>query len=616
MKSTCLFLLNVRFRTVRPFAHGFSARLRQYTFAPRTLIRTLKPECLQTIDFVIISNTITKQINTVLENGEVATCIIQYGFKRTRIPENTQGFLYYYRDPRFPSGTGEIRFRVTKSPDPASFKDGFDLLRPDGKPWSISIALAQPLFREVAYQDGLIDSNTRRPRAKYKFIRTLRPGCLRSYVSSTSSAMINAVLEKGKVVRGSVYYATDKKFPENTQGFLYCHYDPRLPFETGEIRFKITQNPDPASFKNGFDLLRPDGEPWSIRLALSQSPFWELAIQDGFVAHTGVFKKRNIRRGQCLAFLEQPFVLDLETQRKTLAIVTPREVVKIPSLSLIYSNTSRPRRSYLKGKLLVSFELPAEGVLVNGISVVMRVLKVLEPIEPLSEDAIVYRPFPTPGTLVKFTSRGQSRIAEFESSSLQLIPSIKTPTPSPLHGPVPVLPKIYQTLFTDRSKTISTLDPRRLQPSDFTILSNRIKIYSGDNMSNHKSQSNSASLESNHFLPNTHGFLYMHINPRLPLVSGQIRFRITPSSDPAQFENGTDLLLRCEPWNIHALRIARNDLLKEQLHHDGYVEYVQALSNLPTSKMRTVKSLYYLEQPFVMDLSHRYHTLQVILSDS
>ncbi|KAG5351241.1 hypothetical protein C0989_007301 [Termitomyces sp. Mn162] len=63
----------------------------------------------------------------------------------------------------------------------------------------------------------------------------------------------------------------------------------------------------------------------------------------------------------------------------------------------------------------------------------------------------------------------------------------------------------------------------------------------------------------------------MHINPRLPLHNLK-----------------TGLTFYSAAWNIHALRIARNDVLKEQLHHDGYVEYVQALSNLPTSKMRPV----------------------------
>ncbi|KAG6872367.1 hypothetical protein C0995_010286 [Termitomyces sp. Mi166 len=77
----------------------------------------------------------------------------------------------------------------------------------------------------------------------------------------------------------------------------------------------------------------------------------------------------------------------------------------------------------------------------------------------------------------------------------------------------------------------------------------------------------------------------MRLNPRLPLLSGQSRFRITPSNDPAQFESGTDLLnADGESWNLDALQLVHPPALaplKEQLYHDGYAEFVQALSKLP-----------------------------------
>ncbi|KAG5717515.1 hypothetical protein E4T56_gene6572 [Termitomyces sp. T112] len=302
-----------------------------------------------------------------------------------------------------------------------------------------------------------------------------------------------------------------------------------------------------------------------------------------------------------------------------MAVLTPRKIVKMPPLRALFPNPSNPNHSFFKGKLLVSFEQAPLEARVNGTSIVMRVLKVLEPIEPLVEDATLHYPIPTPGTLLKYAIRGQIRIREFESPYLKLLPSIKSPAPSPSHGLPHVSLKIRKTLFADPVRTISTLDPCRLQSSDFVVLSDRKRVY----IRGHPESPESAKVAYFHdasqghlpFPPDTHGFFYMHINPRLPLLSGQIRFRITPSSDPAQFENGTDLLsLSGEPWNIYAGQITHSAALKELLQCDGYAEYVQALSGLRLPKQKLRRVLYYLEQPFVMDMAHKGYTLSVVLS--
>lgn len=60
--------------------------------------------------------------------------------KKSEFPPGTAGFLYYKKPPPgAPPGAGEIRFRVTQNPDPASFASGKDLLH-HGVPW------ADPLF--------------------------------------------------------------------------------------------------------------------------------------------------------------------------------------------------------------------------------------------------------------------------------------------------------------------------------------------------------------------------------------------------------------------------------------------------------------------------------------
>jgi hypothetical protein len=55
-------------------------------------------------------------------------------------PPDIKAFLYYSTSPIKPRIAGELRFRIARSDDPASFESGSDLLKSDGQPWS------RPLF--------------------------------------------------------------------------------------------------------------------------------------------------------------------------------------------------------------------------------------------------------------------------------------------------------------------------------------------------------------------------------------------------------------------------------------------------------------------------------------
>ncbi|OJT11368.1 hypothetical protein TRAPUB_12113 [Trametes pubescens] len=57
----------------------------------------------------------------------------------TRFPHNARGYLYYYLAPNAPALSGQIRFRVTGTNDPALFSSGEDLLRADHLPWRIPV---------------------------------------------------------------------------------------------------------------------------------------------------------------------------------------------------------------------------------------------------------------------------------------------------------------------------------------------------------------------------------------------------------------------------------------------------------------------------------------------
>lgn len=61
------------------------------------------------------------------------------------------------------------------------------------------------------------------------------------------------------------FYGVGVPFPADTRGFLYYHPPPPgVNLLAGEIRFRLVEDGDPASFDRGSDLMSPTGLPWSI----------------------------------------------------------------------------------------------------------------------------------------------------------------------------------------------------------------------------------------------------------------------------------------------------------------------------------------------------------------
>ncbi|KAI0275359.1 hypothetical protein BC834DRAFT_45758 [Gloeopeniophorella convolvens] len=116
----------------------------------RRHIRTLDPAHLHPSDFIDLSARHKAIVWSVL-NDELERSIVRYGGSPTTtrgpesFPEGTRGFLYYV-PPDNPTGSGHVRFRVTKDSNvPRSFQDGHDLLLDDGVPWRLPPGLlAQP----------------------------------------------------------------------------------------------------------------------------------------------------------------------------------------------------------------------------------------------------------------------------------------------------------------------------------------------------------------------------------------------------------------------------------------------------------------------------------------
>ncbi|PPR01586.1 hypothetical protein CVT24_005877 [Panaeolus cyanescens] len=114
------------------------------------------------------------------------------------------------------------------------------------------------------------------------------------------------------------------------------------------------------------------------------------------------------------------------------------------------------------------------------------------------------------------------------------------------------------------------------------------------------------------FPAGTKGFLYHHLPPGRPEYSAQLRFRVTPTDDPASFSQGYDLPIPQiyqklpGPWNISLVKIlgtihARP--LSELLLRDGLIQQ-HTLDMIHThcaehSFSKKARLLFDLSDPFV-----------------
>ncbi|KAG7445447.1 uncharacterized protein BT62DRAFT_195331 [Guyanagaster necrorhizus] len=81
-------------------------------------------------------------------------------------PKNCKGFLYYWTHPDLPPTSGQIRFRLISTGNPAEFDNGSDLLCPDGKPWQYPLSACvltgehAGMFLSLLQKDRLVDDST------------------------------------------------------------------------------------------------------------------------------------------------------------------------------------------------------------------------------------------------------------------------------------------------------------------------------------------------------------------------------------------------------------------------------------------------------------------------
>lgn len=122
-------------------------------------------------------------------------------------------------------------------------------------------------------------------------------------------------------MRYTLHAGSQLPFPPNTGGFLYFHRPPPgAPDLAGDIRFRVTNDPDPASFAAGHDL-QLYGVPWTKALAPwagAVRGFESMLLDDGLIMPKQLDRLRMLTKGAGRAQIrgaiyayKQPFTIDL-----------------------------------------------------------------------------------------------------------------------------------------------------------------------------------------------------------------------------------------------------------------------------------------------------------------
>lgn len=129
---------------------------------------------------------------------------------------------------------------------------------------------------------------------------------------------------------------------------------------------------------------------------------------------------------------------------------------------------------------------------------------------------------------------------------------------------------------------ITTFDSTHLRPSDFLDLSSKTctVVHAADKLGNVDMEHKPCTLRYGHlkrFPAEAAGFLYYHSHPDLPAAS-EVRFRITPTADPAAWASGRDLL-RTDgtPWSFPTIFLAQAEHERVKRHVQSYAGFWSVL---------------------------------------
>ncbi|TFK46224.1 hypothetical protein OE88DRAFT_1739672 [Heliocybe sulcata] len=686
-------------------------RLRRRSAQP---LRTLKQAGLQVEDFLAIAGRVTKNIRFPLPHEEpsLEMCYFQSGGRKTPFPPDSQGFLYWHLNPDAPPVSGQIRFRITKSSDPATFPCGRDLQLPNGRTWNISLsriahaskysALRERLLSEklvtAKVLDTVWDSSassqdkpcplkfaipaatvTRIQRSSALLLRTLDPARLEVEdfvdIAGRVTKTIRFPLAPEEPRLEMHYFNSGRRcipFPQDSQGFLYWCLEPDAPPGSGQVRFRTTSSSDPATFPSGRDLQLPDGRTWHIPLSriTRRSQYFGLRahlLSEELVTAAALDSALNIctsSRGQhrtrvsdapstAATGLRNRSTLPLRTLNQTRIdaedfVDLAGRFTKLMRFPLVPEEPSFRLQYVESGGRAIPFPPDAQGFFywhlesdrlpLSG-QVRFRTTVSSDPATfPTGRDLQL----PNGGTWRISLSHIAQRLhylglrAHLLSETLVTAKVLETA----LNGSASSqdehrisksdVPATAPTgLRTGSALQLRTLDKTRLNVADFTDLSGGVFKTVRFALVAEELRLRMRYLESGGrstpFPSNSQGFLYWHLDPGAPPVSGQVRFRTTTSSNPATFPIGRDLQLPDgRMWHISLFDIARRAKysgLRAHLLSENLVT-VNVLNTAQTISARTGKKTYHpatgslliwtFGQSFLVDLTSNVSSLWVI----
>lgn len=235
-------------------------------------------------------------------------------------------------------------------------------------------------------------------------------------------------IEAGKSGHVSSGAGIRERFPEGTRGFLYYFNPDFAPSWMGQLRFRVTDSSDPASFASGHDLLDPHGAlplAWPLRTVMSSSLYQnlfrmllheKLVTRDTVAQVAGLWPNLHWKGGtRTIYAYKQPFYLDFQSPRFQLEIVgmeggrlvVERMKLQGPALhnreyggdplSGEYQSQDAARAiilmSYHTGSAICAFDRMPGG------EIAVRILKMVEPVK-LLEGSISEAGIPQEGALL------------------------------------------------------------------------------------------------------------------------------------------------------------------------------------------------------------------------
>ncbi|KAI1783721.1 hypothetical protein LXA43DRAFT_306602 [Ganoderma leucocontextum] len=119
------------------------------------------------------------------------------------------------------------------------------------------------------------------------------------------------------------------------------------------------------------------------------------------------------------------------------------------------------------------------------------------------------------------------------------------------------------TTLPRHHRKIRTLDTSKLTSDDYLDFSSKVQppvrvILRSADSPTYTSYFCTTEWSSRAYPPGTHGFMYYHAPANTSPLAGELRFRVTPSRDPASFATGSDLLTeRGIAWRYPLYKIVR-----------------------------------------------------------